>query len=454
MRRIRALILAAAVVLTSIPVNTVPVYALMDPVTEGDSVISEGSGEPSYIDDLISSEEELTNTDDGLMAADGEMVVGGYIEMPWDNDTPVVDDGLDYNEVRAMIVDGSPDDEVYSGPDQYVTDPGMVEAKFPEGTDEQILTYLKDKYPETRSQSPYGTCWAHSSVALTEFYMINHGLEDSMAEVDKDVNFSELQLSYFCYNQAADPANGATGDKVTFDSSKGEQDSFLDFGGNLDFASQSLMRYNGVVNDEGDAAYSNAQTVLAGGLSQEYSSSKDEAHLLNEYHINIKENPRLVKQAIKENGIAGVSIYADGKYMNYNTNAYYNNKDTSTNHAVAIVGWDDSYPASNFLVNPGANGAWLIRNSWTAASMFSYYSYFWLSYKDKSLSDTAYVFEVADRSRGEYYDNNYNYDSQLHSIMTAPSTKMANIFTSAKNSETLKAVQIDSTMNAPGAYTV
>ncbi|MBR2275869.1 MAG: fibronectin type III domain-containing protein, partial [Lachnospiraceae bacterium] len=389
---------------------------------------------------------------------EGEEVTGGYIEMPWDNDTPIVSRRLEYDDALEMIVEENEADEdiiqeYIPSLDRYVeTQNG--DPKFPTGTDEEILAYLKEKYPATRSQSPYGTCWAHSSVALAEFYLISHGLKDGNGTVDRDVNYSELALAYFCYNQAPDPVNGNTGDTVVFDSTSGKQNNFLDFGGNLSFSSQSLMRYNGVTNDEGDAAYSNAGTVLSSGLDASYASSRDTAHLKNVYHLNIRENPKLVKQAIKENGIAGVSIYADSRYMNTEHKSYYNNVNDSTNHAVAIVGWDDNFPKEYFNTEPLGNGAWLVRNSWTVNTAFSYYSYFWLSYEDTSLADTAYIFEMADPDRGEYYDNNYNYDSQLHNVATAGSTTAANIFEAAKNAETLKAVQIDSTINIAGSYNI
>jgi len=384
---------------------------------------------------------------------EGQAVVGGYIEMPWDNNTPVVSDTLDYSEALKEMVEEQGEDEGEEAAG-IVSEPETIESRFPAGSDEEVQNYLKSRYPATRSQSPYGTCWAHSSVALSEFYMINHGLKDNSGLVEKDADYSELALAYFCYNQAPDPVNGDTGDRISFNKNAGKGKTFLDFGGNLNFAAQSLMRYNGVTNDDADAAYSNAENVLQNGLAGEYARSLDEAHLKNEYLLNIRENPKIVKQAIKENGIVGVSIFADDSYMNFEKNAFYNNVNTSTNHAVAVVGWDDDYPASNFKTDPGKNGAWLVRNSWTVNTGFSYYSYFWLSYCDKSLADTAYVFEMADRDRGEYYNNNYNYDSQLHNVTAQTYSKYANVFTAVKNSETLKAVQIDSTIQAPGRYSI
>ena len=432
--------------------------------SDQEEVLSSGDDEKVSGDEDVVAEDEETSAsgdeDSSQAAPDDEPVVGGYIEMPWDNNAPVVDDDLDYDEALEMMVDAPQDEEDSLGDndlsiDKFVVEPSTIESKYPEGSDSQVLTYLKNNLPATRNQNPYGTCWAHSAIALTEFYMVKHGLKDLNGTVDKNVNYSELQLAYFCYNKAPDPVNGSTGDNLTFYNNKGDKESFLDLGGNTHMAAQTLMRYTGVMDDVDAAAYSNAATVLSSGLADEYARSKDVAHLKNEYRINIKENPKLAKQAIKENGIVGVSIFANGNCFNSSTNAFYNDSDTTTNHAVAVVGWDDNYPASNFKTNPGSNGAWLVRNSWTASTAFSYYSYFWLSYKDKSLSSTAYVYEMVDKDKGEYYDNNYNYDPQLHGTVGCyGASKVANVFTAVKASETLKAVQIEASSAAPGAYTV
>ncbi|MCR4746085.1 MAG: fibronectin type III domain-containing protein, partial [Lachnospiraceae bacterium] len=470
--RIISAALAFMTISTSIPLNNV--YAEENVAEETVIEAEDTVNDEASVSDNDSVSEDSTYSENSLVSGNsvsentvssdsvsdnktGEFPVCNYIEMPWDKNAATADDDLDYKDaVDSIVDDNSLSIQGYKVwmPDnlKVVSEPASIDAKYPEGDEKEILNYLKETFPATRSQSPYGSCWAHSAIALTEFYMISHGLNDAAGPVDKNVNYSELQLAYFCYNKAPAPVNGETGDNITFDKNGGNGDSFLDFGGNINFASQSLMRYNGVVDDDGDAAYSNAGAVIESGLSDEYARSKDMAHLENEYMLNIKENPKLVKEAIKENGIVGISYYAKDDYINNETNAYYCSAETKTNHAVTLVGWDDDYPASNFLTDPESDGAWLVRNSWTTKSSFSVYSYFWLSYYDKSLNDTAYVFEMADNSKA--YDNNYNYDAQLHNVVTADSKKVANIFTAVKNAETLKAVQIDSTMNAPGDYTV
>ncbi len=439
-------------------------------VSDEEEIMSAG-GDESVVDDPVMEvpvvEAELTDPDALSVPVnitqteakdDKKAVVGGYIEMPWDNDTPSVNRALSYDDAIENIVEEPGDKngrrEYEPELDKYVSTPVSLERKYPAESDAAIFEYLNESFPATRSQAPYGSCWAHTAMSLAEFYMISHNLTDVAGPVNNSVDYSELQLAYFCYHNAPDSLIKDTGDSVTFKPQVGEKKSFLDFGGNLNLASQSLMRYRGVVNDAGDAAYSNAENVISNGLSNEYSSSLNTAYLKNEYQLNIRQNPELVKQAIKENGIVGVSIFADDSYMNFETNSYYTSKTQNTNHAVALVGWDDDYPASKFKSTPASNGAWLVRNSWSTITEFSFYSYFWLSYEDKGLKDTAYVFEMADMENGEVFDNNYYYDSQLHNVAVADTAKAANVFTGIKSFETLKAVQIDSTLNIPGNYKI
>ena len=110
-------------------------------------------------------------------------------------------------------------------------------------------------------------------------------------------------------------------------------------------------------------------------------------------------------------------------YYNSKTGAQYRNDTTEQNHGVSLVGWDDNYPASNFLITPPGNGAWIIKNSWGNTSGDKGFHY--LSYYDTSVLaykySVAYIFENTEDYTTNYqtdlggnltikeYDNNVSY---------------------------------------------
>ncbi|WP_405277715.1 Ig-like domain repeat protein [Methanobrevibacter sp.] len=104
-------------------------------------------------------------------------------------------------------------------------------------------------------------------------------------------------------------------------------------------------------------------------------------------------------------------MYFHNSYLNYDTFAYYY-WGTGGNHAVTIVGWDDTYSKYNFKYGssiPG-DGAWIVRNSWD--SSWGNDGYFYVSYYDSSFAApnveaSSYTFILNDTIR---FDKNYQYD--------------------------------------------
>lgn len=325
---------------------------------------------------------------------EGTRVVGGYIELPEDRDVSVVDESAriyDYeDEIAPLMSDALPA--------QYIPEKGTL--------------------PLTRNQNPYGSCWAHSAMTLAETDMMKNGGAPS------NVDYSELHLAYFSYSGAVDdPLGGLYGD-----ANYCTGDTFMDQGGNLALAQNVLTNWVGAA-DESTAPYSQAADALKNGLSKELAFT-DVAHLQNAFQINLQENPEIAKRMIQKYGGVGTSYCDAEKFYNSANNSYYCDTKFDTNHAVTIVGWDDSFSADQFNTKPEGDGAWLIRNSWVAGQdtdARSRYTYFWMSYYDKSLA-AGYAFDFED---AENYHHNYQYDGsmQTRAMILGTGSYAANVFT-------------------------
>lgn len=126
-----------------------------------------------------------------------------------------------------------------------------------------------------------------------------------------------------------------------------------------------------------------------------------------------------IKKHIKENGGLGAYTYIntdeqDSTYYNsekvhngqVDTFAYYcNDPYVNINHAVTLVGWDDTYPKENFKDEPKNDGAYIALNSWGEEMLNE--GYFYISYDDALVENA--LFGVVDTSEIDY-DTIYQHD--------------------------------------------
>ncbi len=73
-------------------------------------------------------------------------------------------------------------------------------------------------------------------------------------------------------------------------------------------------------------------------------------------YSSVSNSPTAIKTAIYNDGPVYTSIYAHDNLSSYSSGCYNADYPDSPNHAILIVGWDDSGCAGN--------GAWIIKNSW------------------------------------------------------------------------------------------
>ena len=250
------------------------------------------------------------------------------------------------------------------------------------------------KLPPVRSQAPYGLCWAFAAIAAVEADLIHDG------NADTGIDLSELHLAYFTDHDFYDEKGLNIGDTIIIS----EGVDYLDIGGDIGRSSFALFNMLGPVA-ESAVPYSSAS-----GYSPEPSSGRTGAYQITGFYFYVFSETKTdsVKKAIMDHGAVACSYNDDAAYYSATYNSYYYPNLSETNHTIAIVGWDDNFPSSNFRsdLTPPDNGAWLVRNSW-GVDDYNHSGYFWLSYYDNSLNRMAYAYDV----QPGRYDHVYSYDN-------------------------------------------
>ncbi len=120
-----------------------------------------------------------------------------------------------------------------------------------------------------------------------------------------------------------------------------------------------------------------------------------------------------IKRFLYLYGAVESSLYVDfDEYMV--ESAYYHNEYNSycysgeeiSNHDVVIVGWDDNYPAENFVGDVQTDGAFLCQNSW--GEEFGDMGIFYVSYEDVNIGSYGVAYSRIDSA--DNYDQIYQTD--------------------------------------------
>ena len=151
---------------------------------------------------------------------------------------------------------------------------------------------------------------------------------------------------------------------------------------------------------------------------------------------------------------------SEQSYMNTETWAQYTNNREMANHAVCVVGYDDTYPRENFTrmvdgkeiegSTPPGDGAFIVKNSWGSLDGpsgrdwgINGSGYFYLSYYDQSVSSAeSYCFYTEEEKKAIGSTTIAQYDllpagsyislAEAGVDFDAKESKMANVFTAAQ----------------------
>ena len=254
--------------------------------------------------------------------------------------------------------------------------------------------------PAVKNQRNTSLCWAFSLASNLETSLLTRG--------QKYYDLSEEQLAYFWANRVNDPLGNTPNDKIT------RTQSNYHGTGNGRVASFFLSTWSGMTTEE-KVPFQSSAVTWPDSLAYDTSAYMEDA-IFSQYTVE------RTKQLLMEYNSVSAMIYMLDNYYYPDTASYSCPQSGLVNHAVTIVGWDDTYSKENFPSASGVknDGAWIVKNSY--GKNWGKNGYFYLSYEDQSITNL--VSNTA--STSEEYNNNYFYDGASAGTVTFPGNTINN----------------------------
>ncbi len=339
------------------------------------------------------------------------------------------------NPVYARSINGKPRCDFRPAKEKVVHHSISTDEAVLGGEDSFPSSFTSDMVTEVNDQGHTGCCWAFSNTSAME--------ASYNTRYKSEIDFSWKNLAYYAWhknteikNPSADDYNELIFKQDTFNAGPQQYDydypqygrdggNYTDCVGNNTaylFAgggsySAPILYYRGLCfkeetgDDAVDVDLSNIESKF--GNAGTVGTSVSDAYRIKDALVvsSARSNMNNIKALIQKYGAGAIAYYAndvESPYV-YNPESLHSefkreyDQDDFSNHAITIIGWDDTIPASKFQYyeesgggygyngrggseQPEGDGGWICLNSWGNNEKWTENGKTYISYYDASLT--------------------------------------------------------------------
>ena len=286
--------------------------------------------------------------------------------------------------------------------------------------------YINKKVTAVKNQGSWNYCWSFSSASAIESELWQN---EGIAYPD----ISEIQTAYFVYNPAQDPLGQMKEDEYT------TNQPIVNEGGYQEQVIATLA--SGMCGtDEMRVPLNDAHeyTVLSADKAYTGELYLKKALFINQEDTKSIKQAILDYGSV----VMNFSYYSDCCDDDNGTIFYNgsNTKEDGSGHAVQIIGWDDNFSRKKFTSGtPKKNGAWIIKNSW--GTDFGDNGYYYMSYEDESMWPILYAYDVELGSLSDnIYQHDFDYNPTSDFDLPCPAANVFTVHATGSDYEMLRHV--------------